>query len=95
MAAMADHGHGAILEKLLEADEMTALVRQDEVRHGVARLRRVLTDLVLSKTDDQLIHGGLEDFAHAAHGLGERLQPVAQGSVHVTAFHEGLFKQLR
>ena len=95
MPAMERHRDGSILQQRVETDELAGFVRENEVRHPLARLRRVLADIVLPQAINQTIDRGLELRAELAHGLGEGLQTLGKRRVHVAALDEGLFEELR
>ena len=78
MPAMERHRDGSLLQQRVETDELAGFVRENEVRHPLARLRRVLADIVLPQAINQTIDRGLELRAELAHGLGEGLQTLGK-----------------
>ena len=95
MPAMERHRDGPLFQQLVETDELAGFVRENEVRHLLAWLRRVLADIVLSQAINQTIDRSLELRAEPAHCLSERLQTLGKRGVHVAALDEGLFEELR
>ena len=67
---MEGHRDGALLEQRVEADELTRFVGQNEIRHVVAGLRRVVADIVLPQAIHQLIDGSLKLRAEPPHRIG-------------------------
>ena len=94
MAAMEGHGDRTFLQQRVETDQLAGFVGQDEIRHRLAGLRRVLADIVLLEPLHQMIDGILKMRAELPHRVGEGLQPFGQRRVHVAAPNEGLFEQL-
>ena len=85
---------GPFFKQAVEADQLAAFVGQNEIRHHLAGLRRVLADVVLPQPVHEVIDGILKMRTEPPHRIGEGLQSLGQGRVHVPALDEGLFEQL-
>ena len=70
---MEGDGDRPLVEKRIEADEVTCFVWQDEERHGLAWLRRGLADALLFQPRHKLVDSLLEMRAKASHRVGESL----------------------
>jgi hypothetical protein len=64
------------------------LVGQNEIRHRLARPRRVLADVVLSQPGHEVIDRLLKVRTEASHRVGEGLQSLGKRRIHVSALDE-------
>ena len=94
MPAVEGHRDGAFFQQRLEADQLPPFVGQDEIRHRLAGLRRILADIVLLQPRNEMIDGILKLGTQPSHRIGEGLQPLGLRAVHVAALDEGLFELL-
>ena len=94
MAAMERDGDGSFVQEAVEADQSAVRIRENEIRHLLAGLRRVLADLMLFQPRDETIDRGLKMRPQPPHRVGEGLQPLGQGRVHVAALDEGFVELL-
>ena len=95
MPAMESHRNGPLLQQRVETDELAGFVGQHELWHRLPRLGRVLADIVLPQPIHQLINRRLKLRAEPPYRVGEGLQPLCQGRIHVAALNEGFFEQFR
>jgi hypothetical protein len=54
----------------------------------------VLADLMLFQPRDETVDGGLKMRPEPPHSIGEGLQPLGQGRLHVAALEEGFVELL-
>ena len=79
-------------QKTFEAHELASFVRQNEVRHGIADLRRAGADRHEPHHEavDRLLHRRAE----RPRSCGEGIEPLAQGGIHVAAIAKGLVERM-
>ena len=94
MAAMEGDGDRPNLQQVLEAHELAAVVRQDEVRHGIADLRRASACVGRHEPHHEAVDRLLHRRAERPRSGGEGIEPLAQGGIHVAAIAEGLVERM-
>ena len=94
MAAMEGDGDRPHTQKILEGHELASLVRQNEVRHGIADLRGTSPCLGRHEPHHEAIHRLLHRRAKRPRRGGEGIEPLAQGCIHVAAIAEGLVERM-
>src|SRR5262245_41112910 len=74
MAAMESDGDGSLLQQPVEAHELTGLVGQNKIRHRLARLWRILADVVLPQPRHKVVDRDLKVGTKPSNRIGEGLQ---------------------
>ena len=94
MAAMEGDGNRSHPQKAVEAHELAALVRQDEVRHRIADLWRAGACVGRHKAHDEAVDRILHRRTERPRRIGEGVEPLAQGRIHVAAIAKGLVERM-
>jgi len=74
---------------------LTRLIRQNEIRHRLTGLWRIFADVVLPQPRYEVIDRDLKVGTEPSNRIGEGLQSLGQGRVHVPALDKGVVKLLR
>ena len=92
MAAVERDCDGSPLQEPVEADELTGLIGQNKIRHRLAGLWRIFADIVLPQPRHKAIDRFLKVGTKPPNRIGEGLQSLGQGRLHVPALDEGVVK---
>jgi hypothetical protein len=84
----------ALIKEILQPDQPSLLVWQQERRHRLPHFGSRCPGITLRKAANQRIDGGLEMGAQTPYLVCESLQPVGQRNFQVAAADEGLFEQI-
>ena len=94
MAAVEGDGDRTDAQQVRQIHELSPLVRESEIRHGIADLWCRSADIGCRQPHHQAIHGVLHRRAQSARLGREHVEPLAQGGIHVTAIEECLFERM-
>jgi hypothetical protein len=94
MPAVEGHGDRSIIQKLVEADEVSGIARQRERRHGLARLGGRFTRTVSAQMLHQSIHGRGEFRPLPSGSVGESAKLLTQRRVELACPSESLVEAL-
>jgi hypothetical protein len=85
VSAVKSDRDGTDAELILQADQASAVIREEEGRHDIARTGGIVPCIVVPQPVYKRINRCLKIGPQPAHLIGEGLQPFRQRSVHIAA----------